>query len=166
MPPLARRLAVLLVLPLAACAASDTAPEAGSSRAPAPPLTGTYTDDHEVGVFNGADVVPEPVTDVLVLIERGDSLEVAFDLVGANAHLCGFGGTMGRERGVWTWRETLDLADAPEACVLSLEVAADTLRLHDLGQVCRSYYCGARAAIDGAAFARNTWTPDTTRIER
>ena len=167
MPPLARRLSPLLALVLAACSGC-AAPEATRPEplAPEATLSGTYSYDHEVGVFDGTDFVPEPTSDVLVLIERGDSLAVAFDLVRTNAHLCSFGGTMTRERGVWTWHETLDLGDAPEACMLTLEVTADSLTLHDRDGVCRQYYCGARAAIDGAAFARDAWTPDTSWTER
>ncbi|OZC03612.1 hypothetical protein BSZ36_11830 [Rubricoccus marinus] len=158
------RLALFLALPLAACASGPTrlSPE---HSAPEAPLTGTYTHDHEVGIFDGETFVPTPVTDELVLIERGKRLFVAANLVRANAHLCGVGGMFERENGRWVRREALDLYRGEDTCTLALTVTADTLALSDSANVCRQHYCGARAALDGARFARGTRTPDTTLSE-
>ena len=150
---------LVLALGLAACSSAPAAPEA-------PPLSGTYTHDHEVGIFDGTDFAPTEVTDTMTLIERGDSLFVAVDLIGANAHLCAFRGTMGAApSGGWVWRETLDEIYDNQTCELSLDVSPTTIRLSDRDSNCRRYYCGARAGLDGAAFERSTQTPDTTVAE-
>ena len=159
-------LALALTLALTACTAPpDDAPEAsGETAASAASLTGTYTREHEVGILDGEDYVPTPTADRLVLVEDGDSLRVTFSLVRTNAHLCGWSGAMAPEAGGWVSREALDRSDAA-TCTLRLEVAADTLTLRDEDWECRRYLCGARALIDGATFARSTWSPDTSTVD-
>ena len=162
MTPLAQRFALLL-LPLAACASGPATPDA--PLAPEVPLTGSYTSEHQVGIFDGDDFVPTEVTDTLVLRERGDSLAVTFSLIGANAHTCGFGGLLGREGDRWVARETLDYLPNAPTCALSVGIARDSIVLRDSAYICRRAYCGARASIDEAVFARSTWSPDTSAYE-
>lgn len=140
---------------------------AGCTPAPDPvlpdmPLTGSYSYDHEISVFDGTDWEPNNVSDRLAVIERGDSLDVTFVLLHTNAHICEWHGAMGREDGSWTARETLELPNASPDCVLRLEVTADSLTLRDEEFVCRRYYCGARGSIDGIGFSRATRDPDTS----
>lgn len=157
-------LAACVALSLAACGGAPQPLDDG----PATPasLAGTYTAEHTVGIFDGEDFAPTDVTDTITLVPRGERLRVAFDLVATNAHLCSFDGEMEARAGGWVHRSelTLDVHDGV-VCELGLEVTPDTLRLTDLDGQCRRELCGARATIDGTAFARATQTPDTTVAE-
>ncbi|MEM1057099.1 MAG: hypothetical protein AAGI52_16375 [Bacteroidota bacterium] len=149
-----RLVTFLVPLVLIGCASPEpTAPEV--------PLTGSYSDDVAIQVFNGEDWEPSNVTNRLAVIERGDSLDVSLALLFTNAHICEWHGSMTQEDGHWTSRETLDFGDERD-CVLRLDVRADSLLLRDEGGVCRQAYCGARGVLDGIGFARSTRKADTS----
>jgi hypothetical protein len=151
----------LLLLVLAASVAACASPEPAVPQATSSPLTGSYSAEHEISVFDGTDWVDDTVADRLAVIERGDSLDVSFVLLHTNAHICEWHGAMANEAGTWTARETLRYNDNQE-CTLRLEVSADSLTLRDEGFVCRMAYCGARGSIDGIGFARSTREADTS----
>ncbi|HIG73618.1 MAG TPA: hypothetical protein EYQ24_03280 [Bacteroidetes bacterium] len=149
-----RRLAAAAALTCAAC--TSTPP------ADAPPLTGSYVAEHEVIVYDGTDWTPQPATDQLAVVPRGDSLDVSFVLLHTNAHICEWHGTMGREGDEWVSREVLEYVGERPECAMTLHVSADSLTLGDAGAVCRRAYCGARGTIDGIGFARTTRTADVS----
>ncbi|MEO0559936.1 MAG: hypothetical protein AAF170_17345 [Bacteroidota bacterium] len=124
-------------------------------------LTGTYTSDHEIRVFNGDEFVPETATDRLALIERADSLDVSLVLLFDNYHICEMHTRMSREGTGWVSILEPEFADET-TCTLQLEVGAEVLSLRDETGSCRRTYCGARGVIDGATFDRSTRAPDTS----
>lgn len=153
------RTTALLVLCLTAC---SPRPSPGDRPLAPEALAGTYTVDHQVGVFDGTDFVPMDATDRLALVPVGDSLDISLVLIHANAHICEMHGRLGREGDQWVERSPLPYGEPDAVCTLALEVSADTLHLRDEDQQCRRAYCGARGSINGAAFPRSSRTTDTS----
>ena len=148
-----RRLLCTLFL-LAGCAGA-------AERTPPPALlagdlTGSYTREHPITHFDGKDWVEATVRDTLALQQGGDTLGFYFMLVHTNFHTCEMEGTAMRDGdGFRAPDEVIDFGGEKSVCRLRLQVSADSLRLGDEDGACRSYYCGARGAIDGITFARH-----------
>ena len=73
-------------------------------------------------------------------------------LVQTNDHLCSLSGVGELIEGKVVFRGRPE--EYPEGCTLSIEIRPDRFVLHDDGQRCRAYACGARAALDGVEFLR------------
>lgn len=154
-----RRLPIAVLVVGCGSAATSPAPPSnhGGPDATAS-LTGRYTVQHEIELMGSdcaVDGCTERVTDTLRVTENADStLTIDVALTQANAHSCGFTGTLvGRAQATdelpwrWVYSAPGDADDGP--CELTLAFDGRDLDLSADG--CR-YYCGARASLD-ASFA-------------
>lgn len=118
-------------------------------------LTGEYTMSHTI-MHVGEDGWEESVVrDTLSISLQGDTVSFYFALVQANYHICEMGGTGARtSEGIAAPPELIEFGGEEDVCRLRIVAERDTIRLVDEGNVCRRYYCGARAYIDGVAFPR------------
>jgi hypothetical protein len=150
----------------------ETQPPGGAAQWPAGtaqpqgtalPADGTYVHHHAVGVYDSEkdDWVGSAAEDCLRLKQRADGgLDFAFQLIATNAHVCSMGGVAQRSGDAYEYRETIELSkDETLDCVLRLRLQPDRIVLEDAGQVCRRWYCGARAGIDGSEFLASELDP-------
>jgi len=101
----------------------------------------------------------QAVDDCLSLHGADDgSVSFTFQLTQTNFHQCSMSGRL-RVAG----DHLAYLADAESAgeppCALRITATGGEIVLHDPDGACQRYWCGARAAIDGARFARAVQSP-------
>jgi hypothetical protein len=137
----------LLVL-LAACSPSGQQAQESNEQAPVPSKAGQAGPAGSLtGLYESG---PANQPNQLCMIERRvDEAEFGLVVWGANLHSCSGTGTARRSG------DTLRLTMAGDSeCVIEAETAGDRVTLPDsLGAGC-AYYCGARAQMSGAEFAR------------
>lgn len=117
---------------------------------------GTYTNTHPIMmVGEGDDWVEEQVDDCIWLEPGADgALSFSFILVQANAHTCSMEGNAApRGPGLWSF---VSEEEGMEPCELKIKVTDKAIILEDVEDKCRQSWCGARASIGGADFARQT----------
>ncbi len=85
---------------------------------------------------------------------KGNSIHFSFNLVGANGHTCSMEGEAIFTGSAYQSVPDAGDADAPKDCKLLVHIKRNTVALEDIDGVCREYFCGARAAIDGVEFGR------------
>lgn len=128
---------------------------------PAPgDLSGLYGTRHPSFIHNPDTQKDEPVDmwDCMALKRQSDTeIGFKFMLFGANAHSCEMEGVARRKNGsTFEYRELTELGDGKAECRLSLNIHKGYVELQDTDQNCRRNYCGMRAGISGAAFARGS----------
>lgn len=118
---------------------------------------GTYTNTHPIMmVGEGDDWVEEQVDDCIWLEPSEDgSLSFSFILIQANAHTCSMEG-VASPRGPDLWSFVQEAEEGQERCELRIKVTDKAIILEDVEDKCRQTWCGARAAIGSADFARQT----------
>jgi hypothetical protein len=118
-------------------------------------LAGEYLNIHTIMHVGETGWEEAVVRDTLSIWPRGDSTAFYLALVQTNYHICEMQG-MGVQtpEGIATSPELIGFGGEEDVCLLRIVAEADTIRLVDEGDVCRRYYCGARAFINGVAFPR------------
>jgi len=118
-------------------------------------LAGEYLNVHTIMHVGETGWEEAVVRDTLSIRQQGDSTAFYFALVQANYHICEMQGTGTRTSdAIAAPPETIEFGGEEDVCLLRIVAEADTIRLVDEGDVCRRYYCGARASINGVAFPR------------
>ncbi len=118
-------------------------------------LTGEYTSIHTITFLGEKDWEEGEVRDTLSIVEEGDSARFYFGLVQTNFHLCEMQGEGIRTPdGIVAPPEEIEFGGETATCNLRIVADSDTIRLVDEDNICRRYYCGARASIDGVEFPR------------
>ncbi len=115
---------------------------------------GEYLNNHDVYVDPDTEATAS-VSDCFVMSTLGSGeVEFAFELNFDMEHSCGMSGSAFPVDGklVYEGREETDDAE----CVLEIVVGDDSIELREPTRGCSPFWCGARGAIDGAAFARST----------
>lgn len=146
------KLMPVLLLALAACspaADSDGNGSAGATNAAptaATPASAADSSEALTGLYEGSGAVPR---DQLCIVEDGKSARFGLVVWGGGQHSCSGTGTVTRKGG------TLRLAMAgDETCAIDAPIRDGVVTLPDsIPQGC-AYYCGARASLAGARFAR------------
>ena len=133
-----RRILIALVFVAGCGAGGDQANEAGP--------TGGVQTAGLTGLYEGG--TPRPSQ--LCIIDKGSG-DASFGMVvwGANLHSCSGAGTVSQEGN----RLTLAMA-GDQSCTLEATIEGGTVTLPATAPEGCSYYCGARAKLGGAQFAR------------
>ncbi|HEV2745844.1 MAG TPA: hypothetical protein VGW34_00925 [Allosphingosinicella sp.] len=144
-----RQLALVLAL-LAGCSDGDS--QSGNAAAPVAPAAGKGAGEGGVltsltGLYEGGDA--DPRNQLCMVPGEGGTTRFGLVVWGANMHSCSGSGTASRDG------DALRLAMAgDEACTIEAKIAGTTIRFPAAIPDGCAYYCGARAAMDGAAFTR------------
>lgn len=118
-------------------------------------FAGEYVNVHTIMHVAETDWEEATVRDTLSIWQRGDSTAFYFALVQTNFHQCEMSGAgLQTPEGIISPPEPIEFGGEEDVCNLLIVVERDTIRLVDEGNICRRYYCGARASIDGVAFPR------------
>lgn len=141
----------VLLLALAACSpgadsgGNASIADSGSASTPAAQKAG-QSSGPLTGLYESGGDVPK---DQMCIVEEGKSARFGLVVWGGGQHSCSGTGTVTRDGG------KLRLAMAgDEACAIDATLADGTIVLPDsIPQGC-AYYCGARASLAGASFAR------------
>ncbi len=140
---------------VSACSGSNPEQQQAIGNLQADDLTGEYTMLHTVMHLGANDWEEAEVRDTLSISQQGDSTSFYLALVQTNYHICEMEGTGTRTSdGITTPPENIEFGGEVDVCRFRLVADADTIRLVDEGNICRRYYCGARAYLDGVAFPR------------
>ena len=119
-------------------------------------ITGSYSNTHEISVFDGYDWVEIEVTDSLILTElENDSLHFEFYLFHRNGHTCSMDGIAAKIDSVYEYKEIFDEEYDSGECKLHIIVLDSEIILNDIDNGCRLWYCGMRGYINGITFRRN-----------
>ena len=150
------RIALILALVLiSACSSGRPESQQAVKDPVSDDLTGEYTNVHTIMHVGESDWEEATVRDTLSIRQQRDSTAFYFALVQANYHICEMQGTGTRTSdAIAAPPETIEFGGEEDVCLLRIVAETDTIRLVDEGNVCRRYYCGARASIDGIAFPR------------
>lgn len=108
--------------------------------------SGDYFRVHTIKVLEGSRWVPTQAKDLFKLRVAADgNLQFCFWLVFDNGHSCSMEG-MAVKTGPasWEYREKLETGDS---CVMRITFGDGLLRLEDVANKCRGWYCGARGFI-------------------
>ena len=121
-------------------------------------VVGIYSKTHEIFVLDEEGLwVSASVSDSLHLdIHPDGGLSFRFILIQTNGHSCSMEGVAREKNGYWEYREPVfdDSTSEDGECILRLRFSESEIWLQDLGNHCRSNYCGQRAGIDGVRFGR------------
>lgn len=141
----------VLLLALAACSPSadsggNGSTTAGNAASTAPTPASAGSSEPLTGLYESGGDIPK---DQMCIVEEGKSARFGLVVWGGGQHSCSGTGTVTRDGG------KLRLAMAgDEACAIDATIADGTIVLPDsIPQSC-AYYCGARASLGGASFAR------------
>ena len=119
-------------------------------------ITGSYSNTHEISVFDGYDWVETEITDSLILTElENDSLHFEFYLFHTNGHTCSMDGVAAKVDSAFEYIEMFDEDDESSECKLHIIVNDSEIILKDIDNGCRLWYCGMRGYINGITFKRN-----------
>lgn len=118
-------------------------------------LSGEYVNDHTIMHVGETDWEESMVRDSLSIVQNDGSASFHFMLVQTNYHTCEMQG-VGRVDGstIFVAPEPVDFGGEEATCTLRIEADSNVIRLVDPDNVCRRYYCGARAGIDQTEFPR------------
>jgi len=84
-------------------------------------ITGSYSNTHEISIFDGYDWVETEVTDSLILTElENDSLHFEFYLFHRNGHTCYMDGVAARIDSSFEYIEMFDDDDKSSECKLQI----------------------------------------------
>jgi len=119
-------------------------------------ITGSYSNTHEISIFDGYDWIETEVTDSLILTElENDSLHFEFNLVHTNGHTCWMDGIAVKIDSVYEYLEIFEVDDQSSECKLHIILNDSEIILEDIDNNCRLWYCGMRGYINGITFKRN-----------
>ena len=135
------------------CAVGGVAACATASSDPA----GTFSRSHEVRYFDGEAWQQETVVDALVLSPVSPGvIDFELEITGENMHSCEMRGRAVNVGDSFEHRDELrdgtEVAGGP--CLLRITPAGDTVVVEDIGSLCRTVWCGARASIGRTEFRR------------
>ncbi len=115
----------------------------------------SYTNTHEITVFDGYDWIKTDVTDSLVLTQlNSDSLYFEFYLYHTNWHSCYMDGVAKRNDSIYVYTELLDGDNEMSICKLHILKTEKEIILKDIDNGCRLRYCGIRGYINKISFSR------------
>jgi uncharacterized protein len=127
-------------------------------------IAGQYSVSTRIGVVSDADS-PEQVdaSDCLSIVPRDDgAFDLAIESLQTNAHTCSFRGQVRADGSVFrgipgSGAEDPSLDEGEVPCNVSVLVERGELRVETEGTC--SFYCGARAHLEGLVFLRDSRAP-------
>lgn len=132
----------------------NTTPNDAPATTAAPSITGSYTYDHTIMVMGSEQEEDEEVSDCLAITEEGDTLSFSVALIQANEHSCELSGKATKQSdGSFLYTEEIE---DEGTCKFVITIEDASIDLTDVDDICRTYYCGARASFDSASFQRST----------